>query len=107
MAKESKALRVGYGDYVYEHVPGWGKLPDGWEWNHAVGVGVDAQDRVFVYNRSDHPMIVLDKDGNVLDNWGEGQFGIGAPPGRPGRTAACTPRTWATIPSASGQPKAT
>ena len=75
MATNGSGLRVGYGDYTYEHVPGWGKLPDGWEWNHAVGVGVDAQDRVFVYNRSDHPMIVLDKDGNVIDHWGEGHFG--------------------------------
>ena len=75
MATETKTLRVGYGEYVYEHVPGWGNLPDGWEWNHAVGVGVDAQDRVFVYNRSAHPIIVLDKDGNVLDHWGEGLFG--------------------------------
>ena len=66
---------VGYGKYVYRHVPGWGNLPDGWDWNHAVGVGIDAQDRVFVYNRSDHPMIVLDTDGNVLDSWGEGMFG--------------------------------
>ena len=75
MTVEAKSQVVGYGKYVYRHVPGWGNLPDGWEWNHAVGVGVDAQDRVFVYNRSDHPMIVLDTDGNVLDSWGEGQFG--------------------------------
>ena len=75
MGTDTKALRVSYGRYVYEHVPGWGKLPDGWEWNHAVGVAVDGQDRVFVYNRSAHPIIVLDADGNVLSHWGEGQFG--------------------------------
>ena len=75
MTVEARSLVVGYGKYVYRHVPGWGNLPDGWEWNHAVGVGIDAQDRVFVYNRSDHPMIVLDTDGNVIDSWGEGLFG--------------------------------
>ena len=75
MTVEARSLVVGYGKYVYRHVPGWGNLPDGWEWNHAVGVGVDAQDRVFVYNRSDHPMIILDTDGNVIDSWGEGLFG--------------------------------
>lgn len=74
MPTENNALRVGYGTYVYEHVPGWGKLPDGWEWNHAVGIGIDALDRIFVYNRSAHPIIVLDTDGNVLDSWGAGQF---------------------------------
>ena len=66
-----KPLRVSYGEYVFENVPGWAPLPDGWEWNHVVGVGVDSQDRVFAYNRSDHPMIVLNKDGKILDTWGE------------------------------------
>ena len=70
-----KGLRVSYGKYVYEHVSGWGSLPDGWEWNHAVGVAVDGQDRIFVYNRSAHPIIVLDTDGNVINHWGEGLFG--------------------------------
>ncbi|MCH8062672.1 MAG: hypothetical protein IH861_09225 [Chloroflexi bacterium] len=56
-------------------MPGWGKLPDGWEWNAVVGVGVDSQDRIFAYNRSDHPMIVLDQDGNMLRSWGEDVFG--------------------------------
>ena len=75
MATQTETLRVSYGKYVYEHVPGWGNLPAGWEWNHAVGVGIDAQDRIFVYNRSDHPIIVLDTDGNVINSWGEGLFG--------------------------------
>ena len=67
-------LRVSYGEYVYESVPGWAPLPDGWEWNHVVGVAVDSQDRIFAYNRSDHPMIVLSKDGEILDTWGEDTF---------------------------------
>ena len=75
MSNASNALRVSYGEYVYEHVPGWGKLPDGWEWNHVVGVGVDSQDRIYAYNRSAHPMIVLDQSGNVASSWGEGVFG--------------------------------
>ena len=66
-----KPLRVSYGEYVFENVPGWAPLPDGWEWNHVVGVGVDSQDRIFAYNRSSHPMIVLNKDGEILDTWGE------------------------------------
>ena len=64
-----KALRVSYGEYTYESVPGWAPLPEGWEWNHVVGVVVDSQDRIFAYNRSDHPMIVLSKDGDILDTW--------------------------------------
>ncbi len=75
MAATTTGLTVSYGEYVFEHVPGWGKLPEGWEWNHVVGLGIDSQDRIYAYNRSEHPIIVLDTDGNVLKSWGEGQFG--------------------------------
>ena len=67
-------LKVSYGEYIYESVPGWAPLPEGWEWNHVVGVGVDSKDRIFAYNRSNHPMIVLDKEGSILDNWGQETF---------------------------------
>jgi len=66
---EKKPLRVSYGEYVYENVPGWAPLPDGWEWNHVVGVAVDSRDNIFAYNRSNHPMIVLNKDGDIIDSW--------------------------------------
>lgn len=76
MASDSgQPQRVSYGEYIYEFVPDWGKLPSGWEWNHVVGVGVDSQDRIYAYNRSEHPMIVLDQQGNILETWGEGIFG--------------------------------
>tara|TARA_B100001167_G_scaffold51292_2_gene29755 strand:- start:1572 stop:2495 length:924 start_codon:yes stop_codon:yes gene_type:complete len=70
----TKPLRVSYGEYTYENVPGWAPLPSGWEWNHVVGVCVDSQDRIFAYNRSEHPMIVLDKNGTILATWGEDSF---------------------------------
>jgi len=65
----NKSLRVSYGEYVYENVPGWAPLPDGWEWNHVVGVAIDSRDNIFAYNRSNHPMIVLNKDGDIIDSW--------------------------------------
>ncbi|MDP7225038.1 MAG: peptidyl-alpha-hydroxyglycine alpha-amidating lyase family protein [SAR202 cluster bacterium] len=75
MAIQTTGLEVSYGEYVFEHVPGWGKLPEGWEWNHVVGLGIDSKDRIYAYNRSAHPMIVLDIEGNVINHWGEGRFG--------------------------------
>ena len=30
------------------------------------------EDRVYLFNRGDHPLIVLDRDGNYLASWGEG-----------------------------------
>ena len=74
MSDKNDSKRVSYGEYVYEYVSDWAKLPEGWEWNHVVGVSVDSQDRIYAYNRSEHPMIVLDQDGNVLESWGEGIF---------------------------------
>ncbi len=75
MVAQAEGVLVSYGKYVYRHVPGWGTLPDGWKWNLAVGVGIDSQQRIYVYNRGgDHPMMVFDTDGNLLDSWGEDVF---------------------------------
>ena len=64
-------MAFGSGKYTYEVEEGWGKLPDGWEWGWIPGVAVDSQDRVFVYSRSEHPLIIFDREGNFLDSWGE------------------------------------
>jgi len=66
---------LGTGAYRYEVVEGWAKLPPGQEFNADVAaVGIDRQDRVYAFNRGAHPMVVLDRDGNVLRSWGEGVF---------------------------------
>ncbi len=56
----------------YEVVAGWGQLPNGWEFKQVAGVAVDSHDRVYVYNRGEHPVIVFDSEGNLLTTWGEG-----------------------------------
>ena len=62
---------VGEGPYRYEVVPGWEQLPDGWSHGDVAGVATDSQDRVYVFNRSEHPVIVYDKSGKFLDSWGD------------------------------------
>ena len=52
-------IRVGSGDYVYELVEDWGRLPEGWQLVDVVGVGVDSHDNVFVGTRGTHPVIVF------------------------------------------------
>ena len=49
----------------------WWRLPDGWEFGWIPAVAVDSQDRVYVYSRSEHPMVVFDRDGNFLTSWGD------------------------------------
>ena len=61
----------GGGKYTYSVIENWAKLPSGWRWGWIPGVACDSQDRVFVYSRSDHPLVVFDRDGNFLDSWGE------------------------------------
>jgi DNA-binding beta-propeller fold protein YncE len=38
------------------------------------GVAVDSHDRVFVFNRGEHPLVVFDRDGTWRGSWGAGLF---------------------------------
>ncbi len=65
---------VGEGDFRYEAVPGWARLPEGWSFVEVPGVAVDSRGRVYAFNRGEHPVIVLDRDGGFIASWGEGEF---------------------------------
>jgi hypothetical protein len=65
---------LGAGEHRYRVVESWAKLPDGWELMDVGAVAVDSKDRVYVFNRGAHPMIVFDREGNFLKSWGEGVF---------------------------------
>ena len=67
-------MSYGAGEYTYELVDGWAKLPQGWSFRDVTGLAVDEQDRVYVLNRGEHPVIVFDREGNLLKTWGEGLF---------------------------------
>ena len=58
----------------YEVIEGWEQMPEGWAFVEVAGVACDSQDRVYVFNRGAHPMIVFDKEGRFLNAWGEGMF---------------------------------
>lgn len=67
------------GGFKFEVVEGWGKLPQGLRLGADIpGVATDAQDRVYVFNRSEHPVVVFESDGRFLGTWGEDDI-----PGRP------------------------
>ena len=65
---------LGSGEHRYRVVENWAKLPDGWEFRDVAAVAVDSKDRIYVFNRGQHPMMVFDRDGNFLRSWGEGLF---------------------------------
>ncbi len=64
----------GAGEYTYRAVEGWAKWPEDWNLHDVAAVGVDRNDNVYAFHRGDHPMVVFDRNGNVLRTWGEGTF---------------------------------
>jgi len=67
-------VALGTETFTYQVVENWAKLPDSWSFKEVGGVGADAQDNVYVFNRGPHPMMVFDRHGNFLRSWGEGIF---------------------------------
>src|SRR5262245_2784150 len=58
------------------HTPNdrWHQLPSGWSWPEVAAVATDSRDRVFVFNRGEHPVIIFNRDGSFAAAWGEGLF---------------------------------
>ena len=55
-------------------VKNWAQLPKGWNFGEASGVAVDSHDNVWVFNRGPHPVIQFDKNGKMLQAWGDNTF---------------------------------
>jgi hypothetical protein len=58
----------------YEAVVGWEQLPAGYTHPDVAAVAVDSKDRVFLFCRSDHPVMIYERDGRFVGSWGEGVF---------------------------------
>ena len=63
------AITIGMGDYRYEYQQDWAKLPGGRSFQGPSAVAVDSQDRVYVYQRGDPPVLVFDRGGNLMSEW--------------------------------------
>lgn len=61
-------------DHGYDVNDRWAQLPAGWGWREVAGVATDARDRVFVFARGEHPVLVFNPDGSFVGSWGEGLF---------------------------------
>ena len=67
-------MEYGKGKHTYTLVESWAKLPRGESLVDVVGISIDSDDNVYVFNRSKHPMVVFNRDGNEVASWGEGLF---------------------------------
>ena len=65
--------QAGAGDYRYELIRDFLKLPPGESFGMVSRVATDAQDRVYVFQRKDPPVVVFDRDGKYLGAWGSGE----------------------------------
>ena len=66
---------MGKGDFTYEHLESWQKLPDGVTLIETPGVAVDSKDQVHAMTRNtDHPVMVFDRGGTFLRSFGQGVF---------------------------------
>lgn len=65
---------LGYGDFRYAESPSWGELPEGMSYREVPDVAIGPDDRVYVFSRGAHKMIVFDRQGHLLTSWGEDVF---------------------------------
>lgn len=65
---------VGSGKFQYELAKGWEQIPDGWGHGDVTSIVTDKSDRVYVFNRSEHPVMIYERDGTFVGSWGEGIF---------------------------------
>ena len=48
-------VELGTGEYSYEVIEDWAKLPNGWSFKETAAVGADSNDNVYVFSRGEHP----------------------------------------------------
>jgi DNA-binding beta-propeller fold protein YncE len=65
----------GSGKFIYELISDWPKWPKDWDVTCCTGGATDSANRVYVLNRSEHPIGVFEADGTFLFSFGEGLFG--------------------------------
>jgi DNA-binding beta-propeller fold protein YncE len=53
---------------------GWAKIPHPMNFKEATSVAVDTKDNVYVFNRGNWPVMIFDRAGNFLSDWGVGDF---------------------------------
>jgi len=58
----------------FEVVAGWEQLPTGYQHPDVADVAVDSGGRVYLFCRSEHPVLVYERDGRFVRSWGEGVF---------------------------------
>ena len=62
----------------FELVKDWERLPDSWSHYDVPSICTDADDNVYLYCRGEQTIMVFDQNGEPLETWEAGQFGVRA-----------------------------
>ncbi len=65
---------LGAAPFSFRALERWSEIPDEIELGDVAGVAVDAEDRVYLFNRGKHPVVVFDRTGAFQTSWGHGLF---------------------------------
>ena len=63
---------VGSGDFRYEPVPEWPRMPRYWSFGEATDAAINSREEIYIYGRGEHPLTLWDTEGNFITSWGEG-----------------------------------
>ncbi len=58
-------------DYTVEH---FGTPPEGGEWGDTVSIAADGRGSIIVLRRAQPPVLIFDREGDLLDSWGTDLF---------------------------------
>ncbi len=67
-------MKVGTGDYTYELIEDFAKLPAGETFGMISRVTTDSKNRLYIFQRKDPAVLVFDQNGKFLHSWGSGLF---------------------------------
>src|SRR5579883_2303838 len=70
----ASALAVFAQSMPYHMVEGWPDLPSNIKWGQVIAVDIDAQGNIWVFHRSDPPILEFDPSGKLLTSFGSGMF---------------------------------
>lgn len=65
---------LGSGNFKYEKVPEWPKMPKYWEFGAASDGAVNSKGEIYIFSRGKHPLTIWTKEGDFISSWGEGTF---------------------------------
>jgi peptidylglycine monooxygenase len=68
-----RGLRVGWGGLTYDVDAAWGRFPPNVQLAPVAAVATDSRDRLYVCQRSEPSILVLDPDGEMVGTLGDGQ----------------------------------